>query len=80
MPGKGNAAFEPLSNLASVERTETPAVISHYDVQPVFDIYANVQDRDLGSLSGDIQKVVDEWTPKLPPGTPNPGAPGQSQG
>jgi len=69
MPGKGNAAFEPLSNLASVERTETPAVISHYDVQPVFDIYANVQDRDLGSLSGDIQKVVDEWTPKLPPGT-----------
>jgi multidrug efflux pump subunit AcrB len=69
MPGKGNAAFEPLSNLATVGRMETPAVISHYDVQPVFDIYANVQDRDLGSLSGDIQKVVDEWMPKLPPGT-----------
>src|SRR5439155_18570831 len=36
-----------LSNLATLERHEVPAVISHSNVQPVFDIYANVQDRDL---------------------------------
>ncbi len=69
LPGKGGAATEPLSNLATLERRETPAVISHYDVQPVFDIYANVQDRDLGALASDIQKVVNDITPKLPPGT-----------
>ena len=69
LPGKGPAATEPLGNLATIERRETPAVISHYDVQPVFDIYASVQDRDLGALSGDIQRVLDEFTPRLPAGT-----------
>jgi multidrug efflux pump subunit AcrB len=57
-----------LSNLATLERREVPAVISHSNVQPVFDVYANVQDRDLGSVSSAVQRIVAELRPKLPPG------------
>src|SRR6266446_1392029 len=49
----GNDPAHPqlLSNLVSLERNETPADISHTNVQPVFDIYANVQGADLGRVS-----------------------------
>src|SRR5437899_847905 len=57
-----------LSNLATLERREVPAVISHSNVQPVFDIYANVQDRDLGSVATAVQQIAAEFRPKLPPG------------
>ncbi len=57
-----------LSNLATLERREVPAVISHSNVQPVFDVYANVQDRDLGSVAAGVQRIVAELRPKLPPG------------
>ncbi len=49
---------ELLSNLATFGRGTTIQNINHYDVQPVFDIYANVQNRDLGSVSRDINKVL----------------------
>ena len=35
-----------------------PAVASQYDIQPVIDIYASAQDRDLGGVSGDVDRVV----------------------
>ncbi|HEY3064745.1 MAG TPA: efflux RND transporter permease subunit [Methylomirabilota bacterium] len=57
-----------LSNLATLERRETPAVISHSNVQPVFDIYANVQDRDLGSVAAAVQRIVADARRELPPG------------
>ncbi|MGH7373484.1 MAG: efflux RND transporter permease subunit, partial [Candidatus Rokuibacteriota bacterium] len=57
-----------LSNLATLERREVPAVISHSNVQPVFDIYASVQDRDLGGVAAAVQRIVAELRPKLPPG------------
>jgi len=57
-----------LSNLATLERREAPAVISHSNVQPVFDIYANVQDRDLGSVATAVYGIAAELRPKLPPG------------
>ncbi len=57
-----------LSNLATLERREVPAVISHSNVQPVFDVYANVQERDLGSVAPAVQRIVAELRPKLPPG------------
>ncbi len=40
-----------LSNLATISRTTTPLSLNHYNVQPVFDVAANVQDTDLGSVS-----------------------------
>src|SRR5206468_838934 len=57
-----------LSNLATLERRELPAVISHSNVQPVFDVYANVQDKDLGSVADAVKRVAAELRPKLPPG------------
>lgn len=57
-----------LSNLAKIEQRLTPAVVNHYNIQPVYDIYANVQGRDLGGVSTDIQKIIDEYQPKMAPG------------
>ena len=57
-----------LSNLATLERREVPAVISHSNVQPVFDVYADVQGRDLGGVAAEVQKIVAEVRGKLPPG------------
>jgi len=40
-----------LSNLATLQRGVSTALVSHYNVQPVFDVYANVDERDLGSVA-----------------------------
>jgi CzcA family heavy metal efflux pump len=58
-----------LSNLASIQHDSTPIVVSHYNVQPVFDVYANVQNRDLGSVAGQVQKIVNDVQGHLPRGT-----------
>jgi multidrug efflux pump subunit AcrB len=60
---------ELLGNLATVEHRESPVVVNHYDVQPVFDVLANVQGRDLGGVADQIAKVVKEAEKKLPRGT-----------
>jgi CzcA family heavy metal efflux pump len=57
-----------LSNVAKVERGVTPEAANHTNVQPTFDVYANVQARDLGSVAGEINKILDEYRPKLSPG------------
>jgi multidrug efflux pump subunit AcrB len=44
-------------------------VINHYNVQPVFDIYANVQDRDLGGVAREVDRIIEEFKPKLPTGS-----------
>src|SRR5205823_6495693 len=43
----GGAPSQLLGNLATMHRTSSMGVVSHYDVQPVFDIYANADQRDL---------------------------------
>jgi multidrug efflux pump subunit AcrB len=58
-----------LTNLASVERGTTPAVANHYNVQHVFDVFASVQDRDLGGAARDIQRVVADEQTHLPRGS-----------
>lgn len=58
-----------LSNLATIERRTSMAVVNHYNVQPTFDIYANVQGRDLGGVAREIDRVLAEFQPKLPRGT-----------
>jgi multidrug efflux pump subunit AcrB len=60
---------ELLSNIAHIERTTTAGVINHYNVRPVYDIFANVQGRDLGGVSRDISKIMANFEPKLPKGT-----------
>src|SRR6266850_346467 len=60
---------ELLGNLATVERRESPVIVNHYNVQPVFDVLANVQGRDLGGVAAGVAKVVDSFKSKLPRGT-----------
>jgi multidrug efflux pump subunit AcrB len=57
-----------LSNLARVERGVTAEAANHTNVQPAFDVYANVQDRDLGSVAAEINRLLDEYREKLSPG------------
>jgi len=58
-----------LQNLLSgVHRGVTSAIINHYNVQPVFDIYANTDQRDLGGVAADIQKIMDDTRKTLPRG------------
>ena len=45
------------------------ALVSHYDIQPVIDIYGSVQRRDLGGVADDIQKIVDDSRKELPRGS-----------
>jgi multidrug efflux pump subunit AcrB len=58
-----------LSNLASIQHVTAPIVVSHYNVQPVFDVYTNVQNQDLGSVGSQVQKIVDDVRHHLPRGT-----------
>jgi multidrug efflux pump subunit AcrB len=57
-----------LSNVATLKRDGVPTNLNQTNVQPVFDIYASVQGRDLGSISNDIGKVVAELQKELKPG------------
>jgi multidrug efflux pump subunit AcrB len=65
LAGRDPAHPQLLTNIVSLDRAETPAVISHTNVQPVFDIYANVQGADLGRVSDKVAKIVNEFRPKL---------------
>ncbi len=44
-------------------------MVNHYNVQPLYDVYANVQDRDLGSVAGEVRKVLADFHSKLPKGS-----------
>jgi multidrug efflux pump subunit AcrB len=72
--GVANATTTPanpeiLSDLASVNRGHELEVVNHYNIRRVVDIYANVQDRDLGGVSSQIAKVLDADAKSLPRGT-----------
>jgi multidrug efflux pump subunit AcrB len=58
-----------LSNLADLRRTVSESVVNHYDVQPVFEVYANVQGRDLGAVSAEVERVVAAVREELPRGS-----------
>jgi multidrug efflux pump subunit AcrB len=57
-----------LSNVATLQRDSVPTNLNQTNIQPVFDIYAGTQGRDLGSISRDIEKVVAELQKELKPG------------
>ena len=58
-----------LSNLVDLRRTVSPANVNHYNVQPLYDVYANVQGRDLAAVSADVQKAIDAVRGDLPRGS-----------
>jgi multidrug efflux pump subunit AcrB len=63
------ASTQLLSNIAELRRGVAPVIVNHYNVQPVFDVYANVDRRDLGGVGSEVQKIIKEIEPKLPRGT-----------
>jgi multidrug efflux pump subunit AcrB len=56
-----------LGNVATSKRVAVQSVYNHSNIQPVYDVYASVQDRDLGSTAAAIQNVVQEMRGKLGP-------------
>ncbi|HEX4022376.1 MAG TPA: efflux RND transporter permease subunit [Acidobacteriaceae bacterium] len=62
------ATPEVLGDLTSIHRSEEPAVISHYNIRRVVDIYGAVQDRDLGSVAKDVEAIVHQQQKNLPRG------------
>ena len=64
-----NGSQQILGGLATFTREAAPAVVSHYNIMPVFDIYAAVQGRDLGAVSSDINKVLASFASSRPLGT-----------
>jgi multidrug efflux pump subunit AcrB len=58
-----------LGGLAQIAPGPSPGVVSHYNVQPVVDIYGAVQDRDLGSVAADINRVLNATQKDVPHGS-----------
>jgi CzcA family heavy metal efflux pump len=56
--GAAGAGLQVLGGLGGIKRTFSSAVVSHYNIQPVIEIYATTQDRDLGAVARDIQGIV----------------------
>ncbi|WP_437945782.1 efflux RND transporter permease subunit [Sorangium sp. So ce296] len=65
----GDSRPQLLSNVASLSRSTGPANITHYNVARTFDVQANVDGTDLGSVAGAVSRVIDELRPELPRGT-----------
>jgi CzcA family heavy metal efflux pump len=58
-----------LRNLASITRGAEPATVTHYNIQPVIDIYGNVNQTDLGSVAAPIDKLIEKYKKQLPRGS-----------
>ena len=58
-----------LASLVSMKRGTGMAVVSHYNVAPVIDIFGSVSGRDLGGVAGDINKLIGVARPQLPRGS-----------
>ena len=63
-----NGSKQILGGLATIEHGDAPAVVSHYAIAPALDIYAAIQDRDLGAVTADIQKVLSATKGQVPKG------------
>jgi multidrug efflux pump subunit AcrB len=66
---QGSSDKQILGGVAAIKRNVSNAVVSHYAVQPVIDIFATNNDRDLGAVAADIQKILDDTAREAPPGS-----------
>ena len=58
-----------LGGLAQITQGPSAGLVSHYNVEPVIDIYASVQGRDLGAVAADIKHILHEMNKDVPPGS-----------
>jgi multidrug efflux pump subunit AcrB len=63
------ASSQVLANLVQVSPAQRPAIVSHYNVLPVIDVYASTQGRDLGGVIRDVDRVLQPFRQHLPRGT-----------
>ena len=70
MPSTAGDAPVPglLSNVATFKRDSVPTNTNQTNIQPVYEVYASVQGRDLGGVSDEIGKIVAELQKQLSPG------------
>ena len=65
----GATTDQVLGGLAKVERTKLNAVVSQYDIQPLVQVFATTEGRDLGGVAAEVAKAVEELKPELPRGS-----------
>jgi multidrug efflux pump subunit AcrB len=66
--GSRNPVPGLLSNVATLKRDSVPTNANQANIQPVYEVFANAEGRDLGSISSDIAKVVAQYQKGMPPG------------
>jgi CzcA family heavy metal efflux pump len=69
IPVNSQQGSQLLSNLVQLSPVARPATVNHYNVQPVIDVYASTQDRDLGAVAADTRDVLKTFDDQLPRGT-----------
>ena len=69
LPSRQRSNPEILANVASINRSSEMEAVSHYNIRRVVDVYAAVQDRDLGAVAHEVQKIVDKDRALLPRGS-----------
>jgi multidrug efflux pump subunit AcrB len=71
IPITGETVHRPeiMGDVVSTSRRAEMAVVSHYNIQRAIDIFGNVQDRDLGGVATDINRIVEKAREKLPRGS-----------
>jgi len=66
----GNTTVPPiLGGIASITRSVSSAVVTQYDIQPMVQIYATPQGRDLGAVAADIRTVIADTAKEVPKGS-----------
>jgi CzcA family heavy metal efflux pump len=62
------AAPQVLGAMGTITRTRSAAVVSQYNILPTTDLYATTQDRDLGAVAADVQKIMNRHRSEMPRG------------
>jgi multidrug efflux pump subunit AcrB len=66
---QGTTLLPVLGGVADIKRSSTSAVVSQYNIQPVVQVYATAQGRDLGALAADVQQLLNDTASAVPKGS-----------
>jgi multidrug efflux pump subunit AcrB len=69
LTGAGSGAPQVLGGFVQIARANAAAVMSHYSITPVIDVFASLNGRDLGAVASDIDGVLNELRAEAPKGT-----------
>ena len=66
--GTSGSGAQVLGGLSNISRTQSRTLVTHYNILPTIDLFATTQDRDLGAVAKDVQRVIDANAKYLPRG------------